>query len=242
MSTPYRYVPVISDVYRHAKRRYLTLRYAGDDVVCPVCSRGWKASKPGKVCPACGSQTRQKAAHLWVKEVLETVEHPQDTLLFAPDPGIEAWLRGHPKITLTTTDYSAPHVDFHWDITDIPSPAGRYDLILCSHVMEHIPDDGKAFRELARILRPDGQLLIQVPFARDTPETDEDPNVTDPAERERRWGQFDHVRKYGQDITARMQAAGLACEVRPLDSWISASDMARYELWNDVIFVCRKLQ
>nr|WP_193747391.1 class I SAM-dependent methyltransferase [Ruegeria sp. ANG-S4] len=141
---------------------------------------------------------------------------------------------------MKTTDYSAPNVDFHCDITDIPEADESYDLILCSHVMEHIVDDQAAYQELCRILRPDGCMVIQVPYARDEAVTDEDASVTDPAERERRWGQFDHVRRYGKDIVDRMARAGLTCEVLPLSTWIHPADMERFELWDDVVFECQK--
>jgi len=200
----------------------------------------WSKTKPSEVCPFCGSSTRHKALVIWLTSFLETRPDTLKTLLFAPDFGVERWLRKNKKVTLKTTDYSAPGVDFHCDITDIPEAENSYDLIICSHVMEHIVDDHAAYLELSRILRPEGRLIIQVPYARDAPETDEDAKVKDPAEREKRWGQFDHVRKYGKDIVDRMSQAGLSCQVQPLTTWIDANDMKRFELWNDVVFVCRK--
>ncbi len=240
MKTPYLYVPAVSPIYRSVRRRIDLLRYRGSDYECPVCMTSWSKKKPSESCPFCGSSTRHKALILWLHDWLQSKKGRVDTLLFAPDFGVERWLRQNGKISLTTTDYSAPGVDFHCDITAIPQEEDRYDLILCSHVMEHIVDDHSAFQELSRILRPEGTLIIQVPYAREEPKTDEDANVTDPIERTRRWGQFDHVRIYGKDIVDRMSLAGLNCEVRPLDTWITPADMAKFELWNDVIFVCRK--
>lgn len=240
MKTPYFHIPLVSGVYRDLRRRVNLIRYRGKDVDCPVCMTSWRKEKPSTNCPYCGATTRHKALVIWLKQWLAAHDGTMKTLLFAPDFGVETWLRKNDRIALTTTDYSAPGVDFHCDITNIPKEDSSYDLILCSHVMEHIIDDHAAFKELCRILRPEGRLLIQIPYARDELETDEDETVTDPVERERRWGQFDHVRRYGQDVVDRMSSAGLSCEVIPLDTWLEPDEMERFELWNDVIFVCRK--
>jgi len=171
---------------------------------------------------------------------LEKNDRSLEALLFSPDPGVEKWLRRQTNISLTTTDYSAPKVDHHWDITDIPMSDASYDLILCSHVLEHVPNDAKAFSELARILRPDGVLIIQVPYARDCSHTDEDSSITDPTERTCRFGQFDHVRRYGRDIVNRMEEKGLLTKVITVDSFISSDEMAYFDMWNDVIFISQR--
>ena len=72
------------------------------------------------------------------------------------------------------------------------------DFFICSHVLEHVEDDRKALRELYRILRQGGQGILIVPIILTIDEIDEDPYVTDEAERWRRFGQFDHVRIYSK--------------------------------------------
>ncbi len=121
----------------------------------------------------------------------------------------------------------------------------RFDLILCSHVLEHIPDDRGALRQLRRVLRPGGAAVIQVPLR--TGPTDEDASVVDPAARHRRFGQFDHVRFYGSDFTDRVRAAGFGVEaVRYAEQLgreeiercrLDAGDEDDGEAW---IFVARK--
>ncbi len=99
-------------------------------------------------------------------------------------------------------------VDVEASLTALPFPDATFDLIVCFHVLEHIPDDGAAMCELARVLRPGGLSIVQVPYRRNEP-TDEDPSAP-PDERVRRFGQEDHVRRYGHDLEQRLTAAGLA--------------------------------
>lgn len=97
--------------------------------------------------------------------------------------------------------------DVQADITDLPFPDDRWDVIVCSHVLEHVNDDSSALKELRRVLAPGGRVVFIVP-RRLGAATDEDPSVTDPKERTRRFGQADHVRIYGDDLEQRISAAG----------------------------------
>jgi SAM-dependent methyltransferase len=92
-------------------------------------------------------------------------------------------------------------------LTHVPLAASSVQLVLCSHVLEHIPDDRAAMRELTRVLSPSGVAVLAVPHRRRQP-TDEDPTAS-PAERVRRFGQADHVRYYGADFVDRLVESGL---------------------------------
>lgn len=113
----------------------------------------------------------------------------------------------------------------------------EFDVVVNSHVLEHVPDDHAAMREMYRIIRPGGMLLLQVPYCESRP-TDEDLSITDPDERERRYGQFDHVRRYGTDLPDRLAKAGFEVEIcRPVQD-LSDAEAKRFGLWNDFLFVC----
>ncbi len=98
------------------------------------------------------------------------------------------------------------------DLLDLHFPDGSFDLVICNHVLEHIPDDLAAMREVFRVLKPGGRALLQVPISRNSPRTIEDFSVNTKEERERKLGQFDHVRIFGQDYSDRLARAGFKAE------------------------------
>ena len=155
-----------------------------------------------------------------------------DLLHIAPEPAVRRTL---PEgINYVTGGLEPKLSDFRVDITGMPFEDGTFDALICNHVMEHVPDDRAAFREFRRVLRPGGWGIVMTPISRDRQVTDEDPSVTDPEERERRWGQWDHVRQYGWDYIDRLKAAGLEVEV--IDEY-SPADVERYRLinpWGDI--------
>lgn len=115
---------------------------------------------------------------------------------------------------------------------------GEFDVIYASHVLEHIPDDAGAMRAMCASLKPEGEAWILVPL-HDAP-TEEDLALTDPKQRERRFGQWDHVRQYGPDIRDRLERAGFSVRVVTVDD-LPGEAVFRHGLRSDdVIFVCRR--
>jgi len=55
-------------------------------------------------------------------------------------------------------------IDFASDITAIPAPDASYDVVLCTEVLEHVPEPFAAVREMARLLKPGGRLLLSAPL------------------------------------------------------------------------------
>jgi SAM-dependent methyltransferase len=129
-------------------------------------------------------------------------------LHFAPEHIIQKKLRACSNLDYTSADLDSPLAMVRLDITDIPYAENTFDVILCSHVLEHIPDDHQAMGELYRILKPGGWALVLVPFDPERAETFEDPDVVDPKERLRLFGQSDHVRIYGCDLKDRLERVG----------------------------------
>jgi len=261
-ATPYRYVPGLTGLIRLARRPWEYVVFRGRSVYCPVCGstwRRWAGRTPSHgVCPRCWSLARHRFLKLAMdsdaaesppgssSDSTATQEkgpasslEPREVLIFAPDAATEGWLRRAPHWNVTTTDLAAPGVDYHWDITALPIDDQQYDAIVCGHVLEHIPDDASAMRELHRVLKPGGVAYIQVPYSRTSP-TDEDPSVTDPQERIRRFGQFDHVRRYGVDLSDRLTRAGFDVRTLQCGAFLPASAMRIFGLWNDTLFACRR--
>jgi SAM-dependent methyltransferase len=137
-------------------------------------------------------------------------------LHFAPEPCLERRLRRTPGLECRTADLEPGRADLREDITALSFRDRSFDIVLCSHVLEHVPDDRRALAELRRVIALDGTVLLAVPIRGAT--TDEDPTVVDAVERLRRFGQSDHVRFYGADFAQRVQSAGFDVrEVVPAD-------------------------
>lgn len=125
-------------------------------------------------------------------------------------------------------DYPAGTIDL--DITSMPFKDDSFDLVLCSHVLEHVPDDRTAMKELYRVLSPGGLALLMVPVDMARAVTDEDPTVIDSKERIARFGQFDHVRQYGRDYPDRLRSAGFTVVEDALAERLSPEQVFRYGL------------
>lgn len=145
------------------------------------------------------------------------------------------------SIDYLSGDLSNPLAMVNMDITDIHYPDNSFDVILCSHVLEHVPEDRKAMAELFRVLTPGGWAILQVPITAE--QTFEDASVIDPLERDRLFGQFDHVRRYGRDFRDRLESAGFIVEVLPASELFTPLEIVRSELVADEdqgIWLCRK--
>lgn len=130
-----------------------------------------------------------------------------------------------------TADIESPLAKVKMDIHHIPFDENTFDVVLCNHVLEHVEDDIKAMQEIHRVLKPGGVAILQVPFFRPIPEkTFEDPSITHPREREKAFGQDDHVRKYGKDYPVRIAQSGLIPEADPFVDTFTDEDRKRFGL------------
>ncbi len=141
-----------------------------------------------------------------------------------------------------TADLNPEQVMIKMDITAIQYPENTFDAILCNHVHEHIPDDRKAMNELYRVLKPGGWAILQVPFSMVLEKTYEDFTITSPQEREKYFGQKDHVRIYGKDYTQRLKEVGFTVEAY---NWTNdnafRNEKNRFGLNKDeTVFYCSK--
>ena len=197
---------------------------------CPICrsrfrrfARSYEWADDRGICPRCGS--RQRHRHLWLFLERHTDlfdGRPRRVLHFAPEAGIRTRLGEVKHLDYVTVDIEEGRADVAADVQALPFADGEFDVILCVHVLEHIPDDRRALAELHRVLRPGGWAILQVPIQGE--HTDEDPSVTDPEERQRRFGQDDHVRMYGRDFEDRVRAAGFDLDVRVFRDELSARE------------------
>jgi SAM-dependent methyltransferase len=194
-----------------------TEQFDTDFVFCTVCRRATPhlgpgpGGRPNAACVQCGSLERHRVMALLIPSMIRRTPAASIVLDVAPTTLLSKILRGYRDRTYTSIDFDpvadGRAVDSQASITMLPIRMDSVGFMLCSHVLEHVPDDGAAAREIARVLVPGGTALIQVPRRLGVP-TDEDPSAP-PAERTTRFGQVDHVRYYGDDFEERLEAAGL---------------------------------
>ena len=201
--------------------RARSLFFRGDAVHCPCCggrySRFAAAGSPPRAaaCPRCNSLERQRLLWLYLGRRTNLFTARLRVLHVAPEDCLQASLASLPNLDYLSADIVAGTAMASIDIADIGYRDASFDAILCSHVLEHVADDRRAMRELYRVLRPGGWAILQVPIDSSRAATFEDPAVTGARERERLFGQSDHVRVYGRDYPARLRAAGFeVSEVR----------------------------
>lgn len=216
------------------------LRTFGFRYRCPICG-GWfrkllshGPGRPGSVCPRCGSMERQRHLYLWLSEHTDFLSAPHRVLHWAPEGCLVGAFRDRGNLRYETADIDPAHSPDHVvDITATGLADASYDVMLCSHVLEHIPDDRAAMREMFRLIEPGGWLVAQVPlYAGDT--TVEDPGLDDPGERRRRFGQADHIRIYGRDFYDRLREAGFEVELHRFRDEIPERKRRRYALAPDL--------
>lgn len=198
--------------------KVLGLFYRGNAMICPICNTGFRKLLPyGRInprqnalCPNCLSLERHRLIWLYLKDRSQFFNAPLNILHIAPEA---CFIHRFEKLhgdRYITADIESPLAKVKMDIHEIPFEENRFDVVLCNHVLEHVRDDIQAMREIRRVLKPGGFAILQVPFFNPIPDiTLEDNTITDPREREKLFGQDDHVRKYGKDYTARIQRSGL---------------------------------
>jgi SAM-dependent methyltransferase len=182
---------------------------------------------------------------LWLPRATDLLDSGQKKLLHiapnGPERQLSQFLQKFEYIKYLSADLADPQAMARMDVTAIQYPNDYFDVILCSHVLEHVPEDRKAIAELFRVLKPGGWAILQVPITAE--ETFEDPSVTDPDERARLFGQFDHVRRYGRDYGNRLKDAGFTVQVLPCSEEFSPGEISRSELIaaeDQAIWLCRK--
>ncbi|NNL81678.1 MAG: class I SAM-dependent methyltransferase [Flavobacteriaceae bacterium] len=191
---------------------------------------GYLTTRENVLSPSTLSLERHRLLWLYLKNKTDFFKAPLKVLHFAPEQAFLSRFRKLKNLDYTTTDLNSPIADIKADICDLPFDDDSYDFIICNHVLEHIPDDRKAMSELLRILKPGGRAILQIPQDMEREETYEDPSITDPKEREKHFGQYDHVRVYGRDYFDRLRSVGFKVEEVDYTSALSDEEIDRYRL------------
>jgi SAM-dependent methyltransferase len=165
-------------------------------------------------CLYCGSTDRERLVYLYLKNHTDIFQKMDKKVLhIAPERNLKKVLKlqfdkGYIAADKLAKGYCYARNTIQMDITAIQFPNNTFDLIICNHVLEHIVDDNLAISELYRVLTPNGIAILQSPVSKILKQTYQDFTITTPQKRKKHFGQFDHVRIYGQDYTNRLEKGG----------------------------------
>ncbi|WP_445385603.1 class I SAM-dependent methyltransferase [Robiginitalea sp. IMCC44478] len=191
---------------------------------------GYENPRENVLSPSTLSLERHRLLWLYLKSETPFFESELKVLHFAPEQAFYKRFRKQKNLDYITTDLNSPLADVKADICDLPFEDNSFDVILCNHVLEHIPEQEKALSELYRVMKPGGWGIFQVPQDLNREKTFEDASITDRKERQRVFGQYDHVRVYGQDYFDILKSAGFKVEAVDFSRSLKPELIDRYRL------------
>ncbi|WP_033960176.1 class I SAM-dependent methyltransferase [Psychroserpens jangbogonensis] len=227
----------------YVARPVLAFFLRGNTFTDPIDGKGFRNFLPygygnqrnNVLSPSTLSLERHRLLWLYLKAETDFFSAEKSVLHFAPEQCFLNRFKKLKHINYTTTDLESPIADVKADICDLPFEDDSYDVILCNHVLEHIPDDTKAMQELFRVLKPGGYGVFQIPQDLSRAETFEDNTITDRKERAKIFGQYDHVRVYGRDYFDKLRSIGFKVEEVDYTAKLSEADVTKYCLANGEI-------
>ena len=215
---------------------------------CPVCHSRVRFFLPHGVvprseaeCPVCAGLERHRLVWIFLKRRTGLFDaRPKKMLHIAPETIFSRRLRRLKYLFYVSADLRMPTAMVHLDVTRLPFPDRTFDVIYCSHVLEHVPNDRKALKELFRVLARNGWALIQVPIT--AAKTFEDPTIIEPAQRTEVFGHPDHVRRYGPDCMARLTEAGFSVQPVAAVDTVSPQEAEKMGIKDHKgVFFCSKI-
>jgi SAM-dependent methyltransferase len=240
------------------------IAYLGTQQYCNVCKSHIRRFMPGGLinpvfekyeiigggyheydwCPVCKASYRQRLIHLFLEE--RKILKPGLRILHAAPEECFHHLFNNGQTEYVCCDIEPERYSYYskpvfMDLTNITFPDHSFDLVLVSHILEHIPDDAKALSEIYRVMAPGGIAILQVPVSRKLEKTYEDSTIVTPEEKLEKFGQRDHVRIYAMDYVDRIRNAGFQVEVIPATSYSSVKNFNKLMLeMREQLFIARK--
>jgi SAM-dependent methyltransferase len=248
---PRKYIQLVS----HIATKVLALFYIGDKVECPVCSHkyrkflpyGYVTPRENALCPNCLALERHRLMYLFLKEKTNFFTEKIKLLHVAPEYCFIDRFEKLSNIDYVTADLESPLAKVKMDVQNIPFPDNYFDVLFCNHIMEHVDDYVVALSELYRVLKPGGWGIIQSPINEKRLTTYEDKSIVSPAEREKHFGQKDHLREFGVDYALQLKKGGFEVVADNFIDTLSKETISKYALLaydkitiEEIIFVVRK--
>jgi SAM-dependent methyltransferase len=210
----------------------------GDTYTDPIDGKSFKSFLPygyGKqrdnvLSPSTLSLERHSLFWIYLKNETNFFTAKLKVLHFAPEQAFYKRFKKMSNLDYVTTDINSPLADVKADICKLPFDNNIFDVIICNHVLEHIPDDNKAMQELYRVLKVGGMGIFQIPQDLSREKTFEDDSITDKTERAKIFGQYDHVRIYGRDYFNKLRSIGFEVEEVDYTATLSEEKIDKYRL------------
>lgn len=220
----------------------------GNKVECPICGSTYSQflpfNRPNALCYRCKSLERHRLVYLYLKNKTDFFDTPKRILHFAPEKCLHDRIRQNAHLQYETADLMTTFIeaigvqpDYLMSVTDIKFDDNTFDVVLCNHVFELVPDDLQGMREIWRVLKPSGYAIIQAAVNNTLDQTIETQQLS-PQDRKRIAGAHQHVRRYGRDYKDRLTQAGFRVEV---SKYVQDLDYQRYGLMPDEeVYICWK--
>ncbi len=228
----------------------IALFHAGNKVECTVCGSTYRkflpygrgaASRKNALCPSCLSLERHRLIWLYLKTETDLFTKPHKFLHVAPELCFMKRFEKMEHLDYITGDIESPLAKVKMDVHDIPFDENTFDVLFCNHVLEHVEDDKKVMGEFIRVLKPGGWAILQSPIDYSYETTYEDDSITDPREREKAFGQDDHVRMYGRDYDKQLEAGGFKVTIVNMMEILGEEKFNRYALpGQEMLYFCEK--
>ncbi|GET43233.1 class I SAM-dependent methyltransferase [Microseira wollei] len=197
-----------------------SLIYSGNQVYCPCCGNQFRKflpfgaqKRPNAICPRCLSLERHRLLWLYLQNKTNLLSANLKFLHIAPEYLLKQAIATLPNINYLSADLQPQEAMVQMDITDIQYEDNSFEPILCSHVLEQVPEDWQAMKELCRVLKPGGWAILHVPLDPKLEKTLEGASDLTPEDRERLFGHHDHVRMYGRDYQQKLEPAGFTVKL-----------------------------
>ncbi len=202
---------------------------------------GYGKQRENALSPGTLSLERHRQMWLFLQNETDFFTKNYKVLHIAPEQEFLTKFKKMKNLDYTSADLFSPIVDVKADILDLPFGDETFDVVICNHVLEHIEDDRKAMSELYRVMKKGGWGILQVPMKNSLEKTYEDFTITDPKERQKNFGQYDHVRWYGMDYFDRLKSVGFDAEANFYSQKFSDADIKKFALnRNEILPVVRK--
>jgi len=205
-------------------------------------SYGYKTVRKNALCPGTLSLERHRLLWLYLEKETNFLNSNLKVLHVAPEQVFYKKFKKLKNWEYFTFDLNSPIADIKGDLISTNFKDEYFDLIICNHVLEHIEDDKSALDEMYRILKYNGISILQVPINVKRENTFEDLSIKSKIQREKYFGQYDHVREYGLDFKDRVEQAGFKVEMINYSKKISQDLVIKYGLMkDDLIPIGKKL-